>query len=1069
MELDRKYADTCLQILRNDDLTLPDTIAKTLQTEAFAAEFITDQDGTPYLKIYSHQHFMLSQIVPILKNIGLMIHSEISYEITLDRTTIHVSRYRIVHEQLDELKRTQNNILHLLETMLCDPTLPNTSLLRLTLLENISPRELKLLTALIEFENQLVPSFNEVTITNILIKHHAITKALLNYFFTKFNPNMKYRKREMSRHEEQIKEMLHPITHITEDQVIRTLFEIIQQMVRTNFFLDKPAIAFKVHTNKIASKMVGIQPHIEAFVHHYRLSGVHLRMGPVSRGGIRWSDRFEDFRVEVRSLMLTQEGKNAVIIPSGAKGGFIIRLPKEEITHETFAHFYELYIDALLDLVDNQKEHRTIVDPRIIRYDEDDTYFVVAADKGTAHMSDTANAIALRRGFWLGDAFASGGSNGYNHKKLGITAKGSLRSVERFFIEEGINFYETPITVIGIGSMNGDVFGNGMLQSRYFKLLAAISHNEIFIDPDPNPEIAYQERKRLFEASPKGGWRYYDPKKISKGGGVFNRNDKEIPLSTQIQKLFKTTRQSMSGEEMVQAILRLKVDMFFNGGVGTYVKASWESNLDVGDKANENVRINASELKARTVCEGGNLGLTLPARIEYAKLGGFINLDAIDNSAGVNTSDYEVNLKIALGELQQKGLIDEKSRLEALQHHAQMVTESVLWTNYHQSLAISLDYRRSQKDLLPFLETIALIERKLPIFNRQRFHIPKDEKISEILDESGGIVRPVLGTLLSYAKIFVKRHLLASTILEEPFAQEYLFKYFPKSFATIYEEEIMNHPLKREIAATVIANRVINTAGITFISDFEILGEERFLSKIKSYLICNQLFDCNTIRYEIFQHDYKIPVAQQYNLLFEIETTLSFSVNWMMHHLQPDQIHAPTLLRYKSELSTLMALTPDDQITPIIPEAPHLNRFFYHLPYMKFTIAAIILHEKNHRRFDETARLMHAIIQELHINNILEALENYQPKKEEEHTIKKQLKEFVEFAVTSLSEKVIRYQRKDETIEEALQNYLQDYKERYQTLQMRFKNFLDQTEIQELEDVAILVNSLIQLTLDNPL
>jgi glutamate dehydrogenase len=980
-----------------------------------------------------------------------------------------VSRYRIVHDQIDELKRTQNNILDLLETMLRNPTLPNTSLLRLTLLENLSPRELELLTALIEFENQLVPSFNEVTITNILIKHHAITKALLNYFFTKFNPSMKYRKREMSRHEERIKEMLHPITHITEDQVIRTLFEIIQQMARTNFFLNKPTIAFKVHTHKIVSKMVGIQPHIEAFVHHYRLSGVHLRMGSVSRGGIRWSDRFEDFRVEVRSLMLTQEGKNAIIIPSGAKGGFIIRLPKEEITHETFTHFYELYIDALLDLVDNQKEHRTIVDPRIIRYDEDDTYFVVAADKGTAHMSDVANAIALRRGFWLGDAFASGGSNGYNHKKLGITAKGALRSVERFFIEEGINFYETPITVIGIGSMNGDVFGNGMLQSRYFKLLAAISHNEIFIDPDPNPEIAYQERKRLFEASPKGGWRYYNPKKISKGGGVFNRNDKEIPLSTEIQKLFKTTRQSMSGEEMVQTILRLKVDMFFNGGVGTYVKASWESNLDVGDKANENVRINASELKARTVCEGGNLGLTLPARIEYAKLGGFINLDAIDNSAGVNTSDYEVNLKIALGELQQKGLIDEKSRLETLQHHAQMVTESVLWTNYHQSLAISLDYRRSQKDILPFLDMIALLEHKLPIFNRQRFHIPKDEKFSEILDATGGIVRPILGTLLSYAKIFVKRRLLASTILEEPFAQEYLLKYFPKSFATIYEEEIINHPLKREIAATVIANRVINTAGITFISDFDTLGEERFLSKIKSYLICNQLFDCNKIRYEIFQHDYRIPASQQYDLLFEIETTLAFSVNWMMHHLQPDQIHAPTLLRYKSELSTLMALTPDDHITSVIPEAPHLNRFFYHLPYMKFTIAAIILHEKNHRRFDETARLMHAIIQELHINEILEALENYQSKKEEEHTIKKQLKEFVEFTVTSLSEKVIHYQRKDETIEEALQNYLQDYKERYQTLQIRFKNFLDQTEIQALEDVAILVNSLIQLTLDNPL
>jgi len=1068
MELDRQYADACLQILRKDDLSVPEFIAESLQKKPFAAEFITDKDGTPYLKIYGKQHFLLSQIVPLLKNIGLIVHSEISYEIPFENSKIHVSRYRITNEQLKEISHTQKNILELLETMLCNPTLPNTALLQLTLLENISPRELELLSSLIAYENQLVPAFNEMTMTTILIKYHSITKALLEYFNIKFNPTIKYRKKELVEAEKKIESMLHPITHITEDLVYRMLFEIIQQMVRTNYFLGKSAISFKVHTYKIKSKMSGMQPHIESFVHHYNLSGVHLRMGNVSRGGIRWSDRFEDFRVEVRSLMLTQEGKNAIIIPSGAKGGFIIRLPKDEITKEKFKYFYEIYIDALLDLVDNQEDEKTIVNPKVVRYDEDDTYFVVAADKGTAHMSDTANAIALKRGFWLKDAFASGGSNGYNHKELGITAKGALRSVERFFIEKGINFYETPITVIGIGSMNGDVFGNAMLQSRYFKLIAAISHNEIFIDPDPDPEIAYSERKRLFEASPKGGWRYYDLSKISEGGGVFNRNDKEIPLSTQIQKLFKTTRQSMSGEEMVQAILKLKVDMFFNGGVGTYVKASWESNLDVGDKANENVRIDASELKAKTVCEGGNLGFTLPARIEYAKQGGFINLDAIDNSAGVNTSDYEVNIKITLAALAQKGQLDEKSRLEALQHQAEMVTNRVLWNNYHQSLAISMDYIRSQKNIEPFLKVISLLERKLPVFSRKRFYIPKDEKISNIIDEKGGLVRPILGTLLSYAKIFVKQHLLNSNILEDTFAEEYLLKYFPKSFATIYEDEILRHPLKREIAATAMANRIINSAGITFISDFEDIGEDRFLSKIKSYLICNQLFGTNDVRYEIFRHDYKLPSSKQYDLLFEIETTILFSVNWMMRHLLADQIHAPTLLRYKNELSALMDTTSEDEITKIVDEDSPINRFFYHLPYMKFTIAAIILHEKNHRRFDETAKLMHAIIKELHINEILESLENFRSKNEEEDTIKKQLKEFIEFSVTSLSEKVIHYQRKDETMEEALKSYLQDCDERYHALQESYEKFLRPDE-QKLEDIAILVNTLVQMTLENPI
>ena len=1069
MDLEQRYAQACLQILRNDDLVIPEPIAKELSNHPFASEFIEDEKGTLYLKIYGRQHFMLTQIVPLLKNIGLTVHSEISYDIPGEDGKVYVSRYRIGNEQVGDIRRTRTNILELLKSMLCHPKLPNTPLLELTLLENISPRELELLYALIDFENQLVLSFNQVTITDVLIKYHEITKALLGHFYLKFNPSVKRRKSEMAKSEEKIEALLHPITHITEDLVIRVFFEIVKRMVRTNFFLDKDVIAFKVHTDEIRSKIDTIEPRIEAFVHHYRLSGIHLRMGKVSRGGIRWSDRFEDFRVEIKSLMLTQEGKNAIIVPSGAKGGFIIRMPKEEITKEVFRRFYELYIDALLDLVDNKEEGRTIVNPKIVRYDDDDIYFVVAADKGTAHMSDTANAIALRRNFWLGDAFASGGSHGYSHKELGITAKGALRSVERYFIEKGLNFYETPVTVVGIGSMNGDVFGNGMLQSRHFKLLAAFSHNEIFIDPDPDPEVAYKERERLFKASPKGGWEYYDREKISEGGGVFQRDAKEIPLSPQMQKLFRTTRQSMSGEEMVQAVLRIRADLLFNGGVGTYVKASWESNLDVGDKANENVRIDASELRVRAVCEGGNLGFTLQARIEYAKAGGFINLDAIDNSAGVNTSDYEVNLKITLGSLAKKGELDEKSRVEALQHQAEMVVNRVLWTNYHQSLAISLDYRRSQTDIVPFLEAIAILERELPVFSRKQFHIPKDEKIATVLDDRDGLVRPLLGTLLSYSKIFVKRLLLESELLEEAFAQEYLLKYFPKTFATIYEDEILEHPLRREIAATVMSNRVINNAGVTFISDFDELGAERFVYKIKSYLICNQLFGSNDIRYEIFRHDYLMDAEKQYGLLFEIGTTLEFSVSWMMRHLSPEQIHAPTLLRYRSELAKLMEMTPEGNITPIVNEKSPINRYFHHLPYMKFTIAAIILHERNHRRFDETAKLIYIIIKKLHINEIMEALENYRPKNAEEHTIKKQLEEFIEFSVTSLSEKVIHYQRKGETMEAALESYLHDCEERYRLLEEGFEKFLQQQAAGRLEDIAVLVNSMMQITLENPI
>lgn len=1065
MSLNDRYNRACRQILRNDDLELPEKIAEELAKEPFAAEFIEDESRELYLKIYGKSHFMLTQVVPLLKNIGLQIDSEISYELE----GVFVSRYKIGNGEKREIKRAEENILSVVKMMLCSPALPNTPLLQMTLLQNLSPRELQLLYALIDFENQLVLAFNEATITQILVKHHDITKRLLEYFMLKFDPSLRKRKAQMQKVEKEILKMLRQITHITEDMVIRTIFEMVRATVRTNFFLEKETIVFKTHTSKIESRLKGIQPAIEAFVHHYLFSGVHMRMGKVSRGGIRWSDRFEDFRVEVRSLMLTQEGKNAIIIPRGAKGGFIIKETKNRLTKERFAHFYELYIDALLDMVDNFEDGRIVTPKGVLRYDDDDTYFVVAADKGTAHMSDRANEIALRRGFWMGDAFASGGSRGYSHKELGVTAKGAIRSVERYFIEKGVNIYETPVTVVGIGSMNGDVFGNGMLLSRKFKLLAAVSHSEIFIDPNPDPELSYKERKRLFEASPKGGWSNYDKSKISRGGGVFRRDEKEIRLSSQIRKLLKTTRKSMSAEELLQAVLRIKADLLFNGGVGTYVKASWESNLDVGDKANENVRIDASELRVSAVCEGGNLGFTLPARIEYAKNGGFINLDAIDNSAGVNTSDYEVNLKITLGSLAKKGQIDETGRTEALQKQAQMVMNRVLWTNYHQSLAISLDHIRSRNDIVPFLQAISVLEREVPTFGRKEFYIPKDEKIDRILDENGGIVRPILGTLLSYSKIFLKHLLLESQFLDEAFAQEYLLKYFPKSFAAIYEDEILSHPLKREISATVIANRIINNAGITFISDFTQLGSERMVLKVKSYLICNQLFGCNDIRYEIFRHDYEIEAKREYDLLFEIENTISFSVSWMMRHLSADQIDAEVFLRYRSYIVSFIQKAPEDSLKIVVKGQEKINRFFHHLPYLKFAISAIILHEKDHRPFTETAELMHSVIKRLHINEILEALENYRPKNKKEHTIKRQLGEFVEFSVISLSEKVMNYRRKEESVEEALENYLHDCEERHAMLQENFEDFQIRQGAEKIEDIALLVNTLVQITLENPL
>jgi glutamate dehydrogenase len=607
----------------------------------------------------------------------------------------------------------------------------------------------------------------------------------MSYFFTKFSPKLTKREKTMLQLEEKIEEAIKNVPNILDDKILKLTFALLKALLRTNFYFDKPSIAFKINTQQFAENLKGLQPNLESFVYHHDFYGLHLRMTKISRGGLRWSDRHDDYRQEVKSLMITQEGKNSIIIPSGAKGGFVINKPKEQITQEVFQGVYKEFIHNLLDLVDNVKDDEVIRDSRIVAYDENDSYFVVAADKGTASMSDVANSISKEREFWLGDAFASGGSNGFGHKDLGITARGAIMSTKRFFIEEGIDIYTTPISVVGIGSMNGDVFGNGMIESKMFKLVGAIGHKEIFIDPNPDLEKSYEERKRLFYSG-SGSWSNYDKKIISQGGGVFLRATKEIVLSDEIKKLIGTTKKSMSGEELCRKLLTMPVDMLFNGGVGTYVKASDENNLDLGDKQNEAVRVDAIDLKAKVVCEGGNLGFTQKARIEYALKGGKINIDGIDNAGGVNTSDHEVNLKILLNIIQNKGIICQEENKKILEGLKEQVVNLVLWNNYEQALAISRDEYLSLKYINGFMGAVKVLEDNT-LFNRHDFYIPKNENFHEILNKNGSIVRPILSNLLSYSKIFMKAMLLKSNLIDENLCVQYLYKYFPKSFVGAYE------------------------------------------------------------------------------------------------------------------------------------------------------------------------------------------------------------------------------------------------------------------------------------------
>ena len=935
----------------------------------------------------------------------------------------------------------------------------NCRLFHLIYREDFCARGVLLFRTIVHYENQLVLEFNIEHIIDVLIKYHEIAKYFLDYFDHKFNPGVKRREAQLKKTTEALREAFKKVESADEDRILKLFFTILENMTRTSYYLDKPSIAIKIDTKPLKPYLVGVQPNIEIFVYATTFRGLHLRMGPVSRGGLRYSTRPDDYRVEVKSLMAAQEGKNAIIIPSGAKGGFVIDKPKSRLTPEEFQSYYTIFVDSLLDMVDNKEDDRIIRNGKIIAYDEDDTYFVVAADRGTASMSDVANEIAKRRHFWIGDAFASGGSNGFHHKKLGVTARGALKSIQRFFIEKGVDFYKEPITVVGIGSMSGDVFGNGLIASDRFKLLGAISHDEVFIDPDPDPEISWKERNRLFHAK-RAKWSDYDKSKISKGGGVFKREAVDIVISDEIAKLLRTRRRHFSGEELANALLKLPVDMIYNGGVGTYVKASTESNLSVGDKENEYVRVDAEELEAYCFCEGGNLGLTQAARMEYAKKGGRINLDSIDNAAGVNTSDHEVNLKIILNALVRKGVIDEKEKSTQLKALSDWVVGSVLWTSYFQALAISLERIRSEKEREAFIRSIEVLERNLEVFKRKYFEIPRNAEFDDVIDNEGKILRPVLAVLLLYAKIFLKKLLNASDLYEkDSFFEKYLFKYFPKQFVAVYEDEILTHPLRKEIISMIIANKIINHAGATFISDFDELGSEKFLYKIKSYLITNQLFDANDTRFELYRADYTIPVELQYRLLLKIEEEIAYNVNWMLKSLPNEEIDFASILEYKKAIRKVIG-EMEIPVKEIAPGNEKVNAFFAHLNLLKFATAILKITKSTGFGFTEAASVFYHIVYAFEIPLLIEKIENIPIQNPNDDLLQLQLQQLIEYLVVDLTREILRYKREGEDTQTVLQNYLQEKSfnfERYE----KMLEYLKRNEQITISDLSITVNYLL--------
>lgn len=1048
----------CAQLLTPEDLAISDELFERVLKEGIVTK-IQQNKSTKYVKIFSKEQLYLSHITPLLHNIGFEIIDEVTYNVTNKKNLIYISRFNLKLDDFEKIEKAQENIEDIISYSLKDTTVKHSKAFTLVYEQNLNFRKILLLRAFIEYIDQAVLTINSAAILNALTTYHQITANFVEYFLTKFDPEIKEgRVEKLDLIEENIKEKIKNVPQILDDRILNLTLSFLKALLRTNYFLNQEAISFKIDTKSFAKDLKGLQPNLENFIYHREFNGIHLRMTKISRGGLRWSDRYDDYRQEVKSLMITQEGKNSIIIPDGAKGGFVIFKDSSEVTKDYFTQIYSMFINANLDLVDNLVNGEVVKNDKVVCYDEDDYYFVVAADKGTAAMSDVANSIAIKRNYWLGDAFASGGSNGYGHKDLGITARGALMSTKRFFIEEGLDFYKDEVSVVGIGSMSGDVFGNGMIESEKFKLLAAISHKDIFIDPNPDLKKAFIERKRLFE-SKSGGWENYDKSVISKGGGVFKRSDKEIELSNEIKKLINYSNKTISGEELCRRLLTLEVDMLFNGGVGTYVKASDENNLDIGDKQNEAVRVDATDLRARIVCEGGNLGFTQKSRIEYALSGGRINLDGIDNAAGVNTSDHEVNLKILLNLIKSHGILDEKQAKETLVSLTDAVVQLVLKNNYDQACVISIDEQFSRRFPKDYIKTIEVLENEIEAFNRRDFFIPKNENINDVIDINDSIVRPVLGSLLSYSKIFVKKILLESTLVDEQFALQYLFKYFPKSFVGAYEQQILMHPLKREIIATVMADIIINNQGITFISDYSKLGCDRFLLKIKSYLVVKQLFGASEIREKIYCQDNIMNVEKQYKLINKLEYILYASTKWMVKYLKKNQLDSAHIIDHKEELFALLSQVHNQKVEVLIEGDEEFNKFFSVIDYLRFAVAAIVIKENTNHSFKDVIVLFYSLIHEFNILEIIIALNKVKILAASDMTLRNQALQFIEFIVVHYTKKVLEFKRVNEEPDIAFANFVANEKETFHKIREHLDVFMAK-ENKDIKEISITVNQL---------
>lgn len=782
------------------------------------------------LHVYNKEKVDLINIMPIFQNLGLHVVDELITQVGTDEENHgYIQSFRVIDTDREgiDIKAYKPALVELLESIFNEKT-ENDALNGLVLKAGFNWRAINLLQTYRNLFFQVFAKFRKGTVNRALLNHSRTTKLLLKYFETKFSINSKLGEKDyrlkvlLPQIQKDFIESLGAVENVNDDRILRRIFNLIDATLRTNYFIEKANnesfISLKIDSSKVKG-MVQPVPYREIYVHDVGLEGVHLRFGSVARGGLRWSDRNDDFRTEILGLVKTQQTKNVVIVPVGSKGGFVVKKQHSD-RQATMAEAhkqYKKFIGGLLDITDNIDKSGQVIHPHIMIYDQPDPYLVVAADKGTATFSDMANEVSQNYNFWLGDAFASGGSMGYDHKKEGITARGAWECVKLHFKELGKDLDADGITAAGIGDMSGDVFGNGMLLSKNVKLQAAFNHMHIFLDPNPDPKVSWEERKRLFDL-PRSTWKDYAADLISSGGGVFDRYAKEIHLSKEAKALLNVQEDALTGEEVIRAILKMQTDLLWFGGIGTYIKATHQSSLDAGDLSNEAVRINASECNAKVIGEGANLGLTQLARLEFNQNGGKINTDAIDNSAGVNMSDYEVNIKILLQKLlQEKVLKSQEERNAVLEHKPtiDMVSELVLKNNRAQHRLISQDQIRSIVHFKKFRGLIQYLEKyaNLDVLNE---NIPDMEEL-DMLDKTGnGLPRPALAVLQAYVKMHVYEELLKTDLPNDPFLTTVYSNYFPESLQEKFGKDIFGHQLTAEIISTVLTNKIVNQGGMSF-------------------------------------------------------------------------------------------------------------------------------------------------------------------------------------------------------------------------------------------------------------